>query len=90
MNSKRRSGIHGRIDKCHGHFVFTTVGLVAREYHIIDVIEKPVNVRSRSCENLVALISMVRHLPCEDHWNVKMTSLATNKAAIFVTSLEMI
>ena len=60
-----------------------------RECHIIDVIDKPVNVRSRSCENLVALISMVRHSPCEDHWNAKMTSLATNKAAIFVTSLEM-
>ena len=44
---------------------------------------------STCLENLVALISMVRHSPCEDHWNAKMTSLATNKAAIFVTSLEM-
>ena len=59
------------------------------EYHIIGVIDKPV---CNGCEmfvNLVALISMVRHSPCEDHWNAKMTSLATNRAAIFVTSLEM-
>ena len=33
------------------------------------------NVRSRSCENLVVVISMVRHSPCEDYWKAKMTSM---------------
>ena len=28
MNSKDDPGIHRRIDKCHGHFVFTTSHLV--------------------------------------------------------------
>ena len=31
------------------------------------------NVRSRSCENLSVVISVVRHSPCEGYWNARMT-----------------
>ena len=63
------------------------------EYHIIDVIDKfamdAKNVHFRSCEYLVVVISMVRHSPCEDYWNAKMTLLVTNKVSIFLSPLEM-
>ena len=39
--------------------------------------------------DLVVVISMVRHSPCEDYWKAKMTLLVTNKVAIFLSSLEM-
>ena len=31
------------------------------------------NVRSRSCENLSVVISVVRHSSCEGYWNARMT-----------------
>ena len=48
------------------------------------------NVRSRSCENLNVVISVVRHSLCEGNWSARMTLQVTSKLVGSVEEHDLI